>query len=687
MNKVTDARPFRFAVTGVINTIAGTAVMFGLYNLLGCTYWVSSAANYIIGSILSYVLNRRYTFRYSGSTVKSGLRFAVNIAVCYLTAYGAAKPAAAWMLAGTSVSLQENLAMFAGMCIFTVLNYIGQRFFVFGDNVMNYREEYEKWMNSSSLSDEEKKQLAEMSEEEISDAFYKRLEFGTAGMRGVMGLGTNRLNRYMVRMAAKGLADMLGEGSKVAVAFDTRHHSRELAEEASGVLAACGINALLFDRYSPVPLLSFAVRDLACDGGIVITASHNTSEYNGFKVYDNTGCQLCNEPAAIISGNMDKLDDPLAIAVAAADDDRITRIGQQVVDRFMDAVQECGADIDSEAAAGLKVVYTSLHGSGRDYVMKTLERAGFSDVMLVDEQSDYNGDFPTVRKPNPEDPAAFAIAERIALENDADIIIGTDPDSDRIGAGVRHDGKIVYLSGNQTGTLIVDFLGRMRGAEGKKLITSIVTGDMGPAVAESYGAETVRTYTGFKNLGAEMNRSDDSEILMAYEESFGYLAGTHIRDKDGVSSSLLVCQMAAYWKQKGCTLIDALEQLYQKHGYYIDDQSSFVFEGEAGAQKIASLMEWFREKREDALCDAADVESMMDYSEGIDGLPPDNVLRYVLKNGSWLAVRPSGTEPKIKFYYCVKGSDRDAAEELHSRLKQTVEDIVNINSSSQNFHR
>ena len=339
-------------------------------------------------------------------------------------------------------------------------------------------------------------------------------------------------------------------------------------------------------------------------------------------------------------------------------------------------MQQCGVHVAEETAQDLKIVYTPIHGSGREYVLETLRRAGFTEIMLVREQADYNGDFPTVNKPNPEDSAVFAMAEKLALENHADIIIGTDPDSDRIGVGVNDGGRIIYLSGNRIGTLLVDFLCRTGSAEGKKLITSIVTGDMGPAVAASYGVDTVRTYTGFKNLGNEMNKLDSGQILMAYEESFGYLVGTHIRDKDGVSAALVVCRMASYWKKRGYTLAGALEELFKKYGYYIDDQSAFVFEGAAGAEKIAGIMTRIRESRETVFSEIGEVTELLDYSLGIDGLPPDNVLKYIFNDGSWLAVRPSGTEPKIKFYYCIKGDYRETAEKIHATAKECVERIL-----------
>lgn len=541
---------------------------------------------------------------------------------------------------------------------------------------MEYKSIYNRWLESPHLSDSEKQLLADMSDEEIHESFYKGLSFGTAGMRGIMGLGINRINKYTVRMAAKGMAETLGKGTKVAIAYDTRNNSKDFAQEAARVLAACGIKVLLFDRFSPVPLLSFAVRDLKCDGGIVLTASHNLPKYNGFKAYDNTGCQIGRDFAKSISDNIGSLDDELNIALSDLSDENIEHIGQEVIDRFLDAVQKCGVPVERKSASALKIVYTPLHGSGREYVLTTLDRAGFKDVILVDEQADYNGDFPTVRKPNPEEPDVFHIAEKIALENNADIIIGTDPDSDRIGVGVMNNGKIEYLSGNKTGALFVDFLARMKPSKGKTLITSIVTGDMGEDIAESYGVDTIRTFTGFKDLAAEMNKLDDDKILMAYEESYGYLAGTHIRDKDGVSSALLVCQMAAYWKQKNLTLIDVLENLFVKHGYYIDDQSSFVFEGVNGADKISSIMVKLRNEGEALFSDISGVSDLIDYSLKTGGVSEANILKYIFKDNSWLAARPSGTEPKIKFYYCIKGNDRSQAENMHAKLKNRVEKIT-----------
>ncbi len=541
---------------------------------------------------------------------------------------------------------------------------------------MEYREVYEKWISSSHISDEEKVQLSAMSDEEIYEAFYKYAEFGTAGMRGIMGLGTNRLNKYTIRMAAKGMAELLGEGAKVAIAYDTRNHSKEFAEESARVLAASGITALLFDCYSPVPLLSYAVRQLECDGGIVITASHNTMEYNGFKVYDETGCQMNTEPAGKIADNMARLEDALSIPVAEPDDGNIQYIGREIIEGFLKSVDFSSVSIASEAVKELKIVYTSLHGSGRDFVLESLKNAGFENVSIVQEQADFNGDFPTVKKPNPEDKAAFALAEKLAMETDADVLIGTDPDCDRIGVGVKCGDKIVYFSGNQMGALLIDFLGKTREPAGKTLITTIVTGEMGPAVAEGYGIDVIKTLTGFKNIGTIMNGMSAGEYFMGYEESYGYLVGEYARDKDGVGAALAICKMAAYYKAEGKDLADVLQQLYEEHGHWIDAQESFTFEGSEGEKKIKKLMETLKTSGEGELSKAAAIKRVLDYNNSVDGLEPANVLKYVFENGSWLAARPSGTEPKIKFYYCVKGDTAEDAQRFLEALKNIIATLI-----------
>ncbi len=555
-------------------------------------------------------------------------------------------------------------------------------------NMMRFREEYNNWIGSDSLTAEEKENLRQMSEEEIHEAFYKDVEFGTAGMRGIMGLGTNRLNRYTIRMAAKGLAEMLkkhaglyeGKTPSVAIAYDTRNNSRDFARETAAVLAAAGVKAYLFDRYSPVPLLSFAVRELGCNGGVVITASHNTSEYNGFKVYDETGCQMKPEAAGIIAANMRALENPLAIETADINDTNMVEIiGEELCDRFLKTIRnsgmgnEAGYD-DEEAANALGIVYTPIHGAGRDFVMSTLNTNGFIDLTLVKEQAEFDGNFPTVKKPNPEDAEALEKAAEIAVAEGKDIIIGTDPDCDRIGVGVIDKSgdkiEVKYLTGNETGALLIDYLSRFAGdAERKHVITTIVTGEMGPAIAQSKGIIVDRTLTGFKYIGEIMNSMEaerrDGEFLIGYEESYGYLTGLHARDKDAVSAALAICRMAAYHKAAGKTLTDVLEELRREHGYWIDSQESLVYEGAAGEQKMKEIMERLRKSGSGIFrkfVHILGIAEYTDYSLGADGLDKADVLKYIFEDKSWVAVRPSGTEPKIKIYYCIRGENREEAK-------------------------
>ena len=678
MLSIADKKLLKFILVGIVNTLVGTAIMFGLYNLCGCSYWISSAANYVLASVLSYVLNKRFTFGYKGDIASSGVRFALNIAICYLIAYGVAKPLVIWFLGEASMRSQENVAMLVGMCIFTGLNYIGQRFFVFGEKDMQYENEYEIWLKSPHIDEEDKQRLLSMNEEDKKECFYKTLEFGTAGMRGRMGLGPNRVNKYTIRLAAKVLADMLGVGARVAIAYDTRNNSQSFAEEAAKVLAEEGIKVYLFDRYSPVPLLSFTVRELGCDAGIVITASHNTKEYNGFKVYDNTGCQMRPEFTKKIADNIDAIADKLSIGASDEDVHRedchnhnIEFIGDEVCDKFIKNVLKCSTGAESSFKDNLRVVYTPIHGSGRDFVTKALAEGGFENVSMVETQADFNGSFPTVRKPNPEDEEALSMAAEVALEKDADIIIGTDPDCDRIGVAVRDGEQIKYLTGNQMGALLVEFLAEQGVQEGKTLITSIVTGELGAEIARSYGINVIKTLTGFKYIGSIMNSMKDDEFFMGYEESYGYLVGNYARDKDAVSAALVICEIAAYYKSKDMMLTEVLELLYKKYGYFLDKQESFEFDGISGHEKMTEIMKNLRKTGKRIFQNSASsniIKSFLDYSEGIEGLPKADILKYVMHDGSWIAVRPSGTEPKIKIYYCIKGKSEAEANNIYQDI-------------------
>ena len=541
----------------------------------------------------------------------------------------------------------------------------------------SFKTEYNKWRRLPDLTEAERAQLISMTDEEQHECFYRRVPFGTAGMRGKVGLGSNRINRYTIRLAAWGMAQILGRDAKVAIAYDTRNDSRTFAEEAAKVLAHAGLHVLLFDRPSPVPLLSYTIRELQCDGGAVVTASHNTKAYNGFKTYDASGAQMGPEKTEAIFGWMQQNTDPLDIPrCESLSQENIEWIGEDISQRFMEAAAACSRLKEQRAKDELYIVYTSLFGSGRDFVLGTLKNDGFSHVQLVEEQAEFNGEFPGLRKPNPEEPEVFRLAERKALQTHADVLIGTDPDSDRIGAGVVVGDQVMYLSGNQIGALLTDFLSKDTEKDGKKLVTTIVTGDLGERIVTSRGGSVIRTLTGSKFVCDEINRMERGQFLFAYEESHGYIGGTHIRDKDGVSAAMLFCEAAAWHKAQGRTVADALESLYREHGYYIDEQDSFVFEGSKGAKMMQKIMTRLRSRGASVFAALGKPERVLDYKKGIENLPVSDVLKFCFSSGSWIAVRPSGTEPKIKFYYCIRAESREAAQERFEKVQESIEEFL-----------
>ncbi len=541
----------------------------------------------------------------------------------------------------------------------------------------SFKTEYEKWQRLPDLTDAERSRLGSMTEEEQYECFYRMVPFGTAGMRGKVGIGSNRINRYTIRLAAWGMAQVMGENAKVAIAYDTRNDSRAFAEETAKVLAYAGLKVLIFDRPSPVPLLSYTVRELQCDGGVVITASHNTKAYNGFKTYETSGAQMGPEKTEEIFGLMKEKADSLDIPHCGdLQQENVEWIGEEISDKFIRAAADCSKLKDVSAKENLNIVYTPLFGSGRDFVLGALKLDGFSQVNLVEEQAEFNGNFPGLRKPNPEEPEVFQSAERQALQQHADLIIGTDPDSDRIGAGVIENSKAFYFSGNQIGALLADFLSGRDGADGKQMVTTIVTGDLGEKIVESRGGTVIRTLTGSKFVCEEMNNMEDGKFLLGYEESHGYVGGKHIRDKDGVSAALLLCEAAAWHKAHGRTLLDALGNLYQKYGYYIDEQDSFVFEGAKGAKLIRKIMTRLRSRGAAVFRALGKPEKILDYSKGLDGLPPSNVLKFRFPGGSWIAVRPSGTEPKIKFYYCIRAAEQREAKKSYKSVQKSIEEFL-----------
>lgn len=525
-----------------------------------------------------------------------------------------------------------------------------------------------------SFDEDTKNELSKITDEkEIEDRFYKELSFGTGGLRGIMGAGLNRINKYTVARATKGYADYLKsefDGKiSVAIAYDSRNNSRFFAETTAGVLAANGIKAYMFDRLMPTPVLSFAVRYLHCSGGIVITASHNPKEYNGYKIYDFKGCQLVPDLALAVTEKINAITDYKAVKIKAFDacvkDGNTVILGDDVLDAFLREVKKQSL---YEEKSELKIVYTPLHGTGNIPVRKILDGM---NVSVVKEQEKPDGIFSTVRSPNPEEKDALTLGIEQAKRENADLVLGTDPDCDRVGTAVLHGGEYVSLTGNQMGALLVNFVLSQRKDSLKSnsvIVKTIVTGELGAKIAENYSLFVDETLTGFKYIGEKINKYEDSgekNYVMGYEESYGYLVGTHARDKDAVVSSMLICQMAAFYKNRGKTLIDALNEIYDKYGFYEDALDTFVLKGKDGAEKIKDIMSSLRQKGASLFDGIQKVKDFIDYSVGVADLPKENVLKYVFEDGSWSAVRPSGTEPKLKVYYSVCGKDKeDAAERL-----------------------
>lgn len=544
---------------------------------------------------------------------------------------------------------------------------------------MNYKAEYERWLASEKVSEEVKEELRGLDEKEIEDRFYKELEFGTGGLRGIMGAGTNRMNIYTVRKATQGLClEILDKGEElkeqgVVVAYDSRNNSALFASECAKVLCANGIKTYLFESLRPTPELSFALRHLGCARGIVVTASHNPKEYNGYKVYGEDGGQLPPEVADIIIGYINKTD--IFEDIKIDENPQYISIGEEVDRAYIDAVKAQSLDI--AIPEDFKVVYTPIHGSGNKLVRRVLDEIGVKNVFVVPEQEQPDGNFPTVKSPNPENAEAFTIAIEYAKKQNADIVFGTDPDSDRIGVVVRKsDGYYQVLNGNQTGALLCEFILRTRKAAGTlpeegAVIKTIVTTEMIRAIADSYNAETIDVLTGFKFIGEKIKEFEAEgkfdKYLFGLEESYGYLKGSYARDKDAVVASMLVCQLAADLKAKGKTLYDGLMALYEEYGYFLETLETKTLTGIEGVEQIKAIMKKFRTETL-----PLDIEKSLDYSEGIDGLPKSDVLKYFLKDGSWFAVRPSGTEPKIKFYFGVRGETQEDAQAKSKALMDAV---------------
>lgn len=553
-----------------------------------------------------------------------------------------------------------------------------------------YRETFEYWKNDPFFDEATRAELASLTDErEIEDRFYRDLEFGTGGLRGVMGAGTNRMNQYNVRRATTGFAQFLldtyGDAAKtrgVAIAFDSRNRSQEFAHEAALTMAAAGIPAYLFTILSATPLLSFAVRHLGCAGGIVITASHNPKEYNGYKAYDETGCQLGLEDAAAVIDRVGAVD---ITATRVMDEDAARtaglyhEIGREVLDAFEAAVETQAHELPAEARAALKIVYSPLHGTGNVPVREVLAHQGFTGVRIVAAQEKPDGNFSTVRSPNPEERDALRLAIEQAEAEGADLVLGTDPDCDRVGIAVRGKDGFQLFSGNQTGALLVNYVLTRRAAAlnpKSTLVKTIVTSEFGADIAKKHGLQVVDTLTGFKFIGDRMNRYEkdgSQEFVMGYEESYGYLVGTHARDKDAVVASMLICEMAAYYLAQGKTLVDVLAGLYEEYGMYLDVLDSYTLKGKDGAERIRAISAQLRQRGVSLM---PDVTELLDYTQGVGDLPKSDVLKYRFADGSWMAVRPSGTEPKIKVYYSVRRPTREEAEQVLAERRAVMNALI-----------
>lgn len=541
---------------------------------------------------------------------------------------------------------------------------------------MNCKDKYNEWLG---FADENTKAELESitDEKEIEDRFYKDLAFGTGGLRGVMGAGSNRMNRYTVGKATLGLARYLkskndGEIS-VAIAYDTRNNSQYFAKVAAGIFASQNIKVNIYKMVVPVPVLSFTTHYLNCTAGVMITASHNPKEYNGYKVYDSKGCQFCTEDAKNAIGFINDITDYSSIPFLE-ESELINYIGENELNAFLAEVKKQSL---YEEKSDLKIVYTPLHGTGNIPVRKMLEGM---DVTVVKEQELPDGNFSTVRSPNPEEKDALTIAIEKAKEIGADLVLGTDPDCDRVGIAVKDGDDYKLFTGNQTGALLVKFVLTMKKDTLNKkstLVKTIVTSELGANIGRKFGLQIEETLTGFKYIGDKINKYEQTgkqEFVIGYEESYGYLVGTHARDKDAVVSSMLICQMASWYKNQGKTLVDGLNEIYDEYGYFLDYLDSFVLKGKDGAEKIQNLMTSFRNKGT-ALFDG--IEEVIDFSTGIRDLPKENVLKYIWKDGSWMAVRPSGTEPKIKVYYSIVDASKENAGKRLETIRNEIKSIIN----------
>lgn len=565
------------------------------------------------------------------------------------------------------------------------------------------KEQYKLWCERAVKDPELNRELKEIAnnDEAVSDAFYKDLEFGTGGLRGVIGAGTNRMNVYTVGKASQGLAayvNSVSESGKIAIAYDSRIKSELFAKTAASVFAANGIKVYIYKELMPTPMLSFAVRRLKCDAGVVVTASHNPAKYNGYKAYGPDGCQLGLEAADYVLSIMNSVDifdgvKTVDFEKAVADGD-IEYIGEDIIEEYLDCVLKCRVAPNVNVKS-LKVIYTPLHGSGNKPVRSILNKIGIENVTVVPEQELPDGNFPTAPYPNPEIRQAFECALRLAVAEKPDLLLATDPDCDRVGIAVLDNDEYKLLSGNDVGALLLDFVLARRIENGTLpenpiAVKTIVTTELCRKIAAEYGCELRDVLTGFKFIGEQITtleeKGEENRFIFGFEESYGYLGGTYVRDKDAVIASMLICEMAAYYKEKGLTLSEVLDLLYKKHGYYICAQKSFTCEGESGMNHIKGIMENLRSNPPKTV-DGESVVGFDDYETSLSHdpinetvkkitLPVSNVLCFYMQDGSSLIVRPSGTEPKIKLYIGSVGSTDEAAHEKLNSLSESGTELL-----------